>query len=249
VPPDAFSSDGQLWGMPVFKWDILKERNYDWWLQRIKRNRELFDIIRIDHFRAFAAYWEVPASESTAKNGEWKPGPGKDFFSAIKSELGDLPFIAEDLGDVDETVFNLRDEFSFPGMKVLQFAFGGDMPHSVHIPHNHSKNFIVYTGTHDNNTTRGWYKQADDETKNSLKEYTGKDISEEDVHWVLAKMAYASVAATVILPMQDVLNLDENARMNIPASADSNWSWRLLPGQINKDIENKLKHLVTMYNR
>lgn len=249
VPPDAFSDDGQLWGMPVFKWDILKETNYEWWLNRIKRNKELFDIIRIDHFRAFAAYWEVPANESTARNGKWKPGPGNDFFKAVQDELGELPFIAEDLGDVDETVFDLRDEFALPGMKVLQFAFGNDMPHSVHIPHNYSKNFIVYTGTHDNNTTRGWYKTADDKTKQLLKDYAGRDVSEEEVNWVLTRMAYSSVAKIAILPLQDVLNLDESARMNIPASANNNWSWRLTPGQLNKDIENQLKYLVELYNR
>ncbi len=249
VPPDAFSADGQLWGMPVFKWDILKDRNYDWWISRIKRNKELFDLIRIDHFRAFSAYWEVPAGESTAKNGEWKQGPGADFFNTIKNELGQLPFIAEDLGDVDDTVFALRDEFALPGMKVLQFAFGNDLPRSVHIPHNHSKNFIVYTGTHDNNTTRGWYKDADDTTRRLLNEYAGKEISEEEVHWTLARMAYASIAKTVILPLQDVLNLDETARMNIPASAENNWAWRLKPGQINKSTEDKLKQLVDMFNR
>jgi len=249
VPPDAFSADGQLWGMPVFKWDILKERNYDWWISRIKRNIELFDLVRIDHFRAFAAYWEVPANSSTAKNGEWKQGPGSDFFKAVKEALGELPFIAEDLGDVDDTVFSLRDEFALPGMKVLQFAFGNDLPQSVHIPHNHSKNFIVYTGTHDNNTTRGWYKDADEHTRRLLNEYAGKDITEEEVHWVLCKMAYASVATTVILPLQDVLNLDETARMNIPASTESNWAWRVTPGQVNKTTEDKLKKLVYMFNR
>jgi malto-oligosyltrehalose synthase/4-alpha-glucanotransferase len=249
VPPDAFSDDGQLWGMPVFKWDVLKERNYDWWIDRIKRNRELFDLIRIDHFRAFSAYWEVPAGEPTARNGEWKPGPGSDFFTAIQNELGELPFIAEDLGDVDDTVFALRDEFILPGMKVLQFAFGNDLPRSVHIPHNHSGNFIVYTGTHDNNTTRGWYKTADEQTKRSLEEYAGKPVNEDEVHWVLAKMAYASVARIVILPMQDVLNLDETARMNIPASAENNWAWRLVPGQADRPMEDKLRHLVYLYNR
>ncbi len=249
VPPDAFSADGQLWGMPVFKWDVLQERKYDWWIDRIKRNIELFDLVRIDHFRAFAAYWEVPAGASTAKNGQWKPGPGSDFFTAVKEAFGELPFIAEDLGDVDDTVFALRDEFALPGMKVLQFAFGNDLPQSVHIPHNHSKNFIVYTGTHDNNTTRGWYKDADENTRRLLNEYAGKEVSEEEVHWALSRMAYASVAKTVILPMQDVLNLDETGRMNIPASVDNNWAWRLTPGQVNRYLEDKLKELVYLFNR
>lgn len=249
VPPDAFSADGQLWGMPVFKWDVLKERNYDWWIARIRRNRELFDIIRIDHFRAFESYWEVPAGESTAKNGEWKTGPGKDFFAAVQDALGELPFIAEDLGDVDDNVFALRDAFNLPGMKVLQFAFGNDLPHSVHIPHNHSRNFVVYTGTHDNNTTRGWYRTADEETRKLFEQYAARSIGEDDAHWVLARMAYASVARIAILPMQDVLNLDESARMNIPASKDSNWAWRLVPGQLNRSAEDKLREWVWLYNR
>ncbi len=249
TPPDAFSADGQLWGMPVFKWDVLKERKYDWWIQRLKRNIELFDMVRIDHFRAFAAYWNVPANASTAKNGEWKPGPGSDFFKVVEEVLGELPLIAEDLGDVDETVFNLRDEFNLPGMKVLQFAFGNDMPASVHIPHNHNSNFIVYTGTHDNNTTRGWYKQADDDSKKKLEQYVARTVNEEEVFWVMARMAYASIARIAVLPMQDVLNLDESARMNIPASATDNWSWRLTPGQINKTIEERLREWCWLYNR
>lgn len=249
VPPDAFSDEGQLWGMPVFNWQVLKERGYDWWIDRVKRNRELFDLIRIDHFRAFAAYWEVPADAPTAKTGEWKPGPGSDFFNAIQDAIGELPFIAEDLGDVDETVFALRDEFVMPGMKVLQFAFGGDMPRSLHIPHNHSRNFIVYTGTHDNNTTLGWYKEADETTRQMLHRYADRHITEEDVHWILCRMAYASVARIAILPMQDVLNLDSWARMNTPSSAENNWAWRLKQDQLNKSVEEKLRQLVEMYNR
>src|SRR5437764_4399737 len=172
VPPDAFSDDGQLWGMPVFKWDVLKEQNYNWWIERLRRNMELFDLVRLDHFRAFSSYWEVPAGESTARNGSWRPGPASDFFEAVQKELGSLPFVAEDLGEIDDPVYQLRDEFSLPGMKVLQFAFGTDMPRSVHIPHNYDPNFIVYTGTHDNNTTRGWFTtEADDQTRASLEAY------------------------------------------------------------------------------
>lgn len=249
VPPDAFSADGQLWGMPVFRWEVMQADGFEWWLKRVRRNRELFDIIRIDHFRAFESYWEVPAGSSTAKHGSWQPGPGAAFFEAVQQDLGELPFIAEDLGDVDDAVFNLRDAFQLPGMKVLQFAFGNDMPHSVHIPHNHGKNFIVYTGTHDNNTTRGWFKSADDQTKSMLNQYAGRNVTEDDVHWILARLAYGSVARIAILPIQDILNLDESGRMNIPASAQSNWAWRLVPGQLNKDVEQKLKELVAMYNR
>src|SRR4029078_958503 len=163
VPPDAFSADGQLWGMPVFKWDVLKERNYDWWIERLKKNIELFDIVRLDHFRAFDEYWEVRPDAATAKHGQWKPCPGKDFFETVQKELGQLPFIAEDLGEITPSVYQLRDAFGLPGMKVLQFAFGDDMPRSPHINHHHDQNFIVYTGTHDNNTTAGWYRtEADD---------------------------------------------------------------------------------------
>ncbi|CAA9485755.1 MAG: GH77 [uncultured Segetibacter sp.] len=159
VPPDAFSDDGQLWGMPVFLWDVLKKHHYDWWIERFKKNMELFDLLRLDHFRAFADYWEVPAKEKTARNGKWKPGPGADFFKAVKKALGDLPFIAEDLGEINDPVYELRDEFSFPGMKVLMFAFGDEMPKNPYVPHNYSENFVAYTGTHDNNTIRGWYRQ------------------------------------------------------------------------------------------
>lgn len=250
VPPDAFSADGQLWGMPVFKWNVLKERNYDWWMERLKKNIELFDIIRLDHFRAFDKYWEVAAEENTARNGQWKPGPGKDFFDAVKKELGELPFIAEDLGEITQSVYQLRDAFYLPGMKVLQFAFGGDMPHSPHISHHHEQNFIVYTGTHDNNTTLGWYKtETDDEIKKRIGTYLGKTFNENEIHKELSRLAYSSVAKIVILPMQDILGLDENARMNKPSSGDNNWNWRLTPGQLSGDAEHQLKEWTALFDR
>lgn len=250
TPPDAFSADGQLWGMPVFKWDVLKENNYDWWIRRLKKNMDLFDLVRLDHFRAFADYWEVPANESTAKNGEWKPGPSHDFFEAIQKALQELPFVAEDLGEINDAVFQLRDAFRLPGMKVLAFAFDESMPQSDYIPHNYSFNFIAYTGTHDNNTIRGWFrKDIDDSTRNRLRHYAGRSIEEHEVHLVLGRMAYSSVAKTVILPVQDVLGLDENARMNTPSSAQNNWAWRLLPHQFSVDAENRLKEWVWLFNR
>lgn len=250
VPPDAFSDDGQLWGMPVFKWEVLKERNYDWWIERLKKNIEMFDIVRLDHFRAFDEYWEVPAGETTAKNGQWKACPGKDFFETVQKELGELPFIAEDLGEITPGVYQLRDAFRLPGMKVLQFAFGGDMPQSPHISHHHEQNFIVYTGTHDNNTTVGWYKtETDDEMKRRMYQYLGKYFNENEVHKELGRLAYSSVGKIVILPMQDVLGLDEGSRMNKPSSGENNWNWRLVPGQLSADTENQLKEWAYLYDR
>lgn len=250
VPPDYFNDNGQLWGMPLFKWDVLKNRNYDWWVKRIKRNMQLYDLLRLDHFRAFSSYWDVPAHEETAKNGEWKPGPGSDFFRVLKQELGELPFVAEDLGDIDQPVFDLRDEFALPGMQVLQFAFGDDSPQSVHVPHNSNPNSIVYTGTHDNNTTLGWYKQDVTEINiKNLEDYSGMKIKKENIHLALSKLAYLTTARIVILPMQDVLGLDEGARMNIPASASKNWEWRLTSSQINKKDAERLRKWVRLYNR
>ncbi|MCU7549673.1 malto-oligosyltrehalose synthase [Chitinophagaceae bacterium LB-8] len=249
VPPDAFSADGQLWGMPVFRWDVLKERGYDWWIQRLKKNKELFDLVRLDHFRAFVSYWEVPAGSETARNGEWKEGPGSDFFSVVQQELGGLPFVAEDLGEVDETVYRLRDEFNLPGMKVLQFAFSEDIAHSPHIPHNYGENFVVYTGTHDNNTTLGWYRQEGQNDRYRLNQYLGYNVPENEVSRVLGRLAYGSVGRTVILPLQDVLSLDESARMNIPSSGEENWRWRLVPGQLNGNAEHLLREWTALYNR
>ncbi|GAB2793677.1 hypothetical protein GCM10027275_43290 [Rhabdobacter roseus] len=250
VPPDAFSTTGQLWGMPVYQWEVLKEQGYAWWVDRLKRNMELFDLVRLDHFRGFAAYWEVPGGEETAVNGLWVPGPGADFFEAVQAELGELPFVAEDLGDIDAAVLRLRDQFNLPGMKVLHFAFSDNMPRNEYIPHQYSYNFIAYTGTHDNNTTRGWYRQeADEATRRRLELYVGHSVSEEDVHRVMARLAYASVAKIAILPIQDVLGLDETARMNIPASTEANWAWRLRPGQLTTAGEKQLQEWTWLYNR
>ncbi|WMJ74211.1 malto-oligosyltrehalose synthase [Cytophagaceae bacterium ABcell3] len=250
VPPDYFNANGQLWGMPVFKWEVLKQRNYDWWIQRLRKNMELYDFLRLDHFRAFADYWEVPAGEETAINGTWKDGPGKDFFEAVKKALGDLPFIAEDLGDINELVHNLRDDLKLPGMKVLQFAFGDDLPESIYIPHNYTPLYIAYTGTHDNNTTKGWFRQdAGSIERKNMEKYTGIKVTDDNVHEVLARLAYSSVAKTAILPIQDVLGLDEQARMNIPASVEKNWLWRLKKGALKPSIEKKLRNWTRTFNR
>ncbi len=244
VPPDSFSEDGQLWGMPVFNWDALREQKYEWWIERLRKNTELFDLTRLDHFRAFADYWVVPGGEQTAVNGEWKLGPGSDFFKAVELSLGGLPFVAEDLGEISPAVFELRDEFHLPGMKVLQFAFGESMAESDYIPHNYTSNFIAYTGTHDNNTIRGWFKnELDEESCSRLEEYFGRSLNENDVYWVMARLAYSSVAKMAVIPVQDLLNLDESCKMNSPGSGEDNWTWRLTPGQIDRRSGRTIKAL------
>ncbi|GAC1416774.1 MAG: hypothetical protein NVS1B13_11980 [Flavisolibacter sp.] len=247
VPPDFFSQKGQLWGMPVFNWQALKENNYSWWIQRLRRNFDLFDIVRLDHFRAFAAYWRVAAPASSAENGSWQGGPGAEFFETLLKEFKNLPLIAEDLGEIDPSVNDLRDRFHLPGMKVLQFAFGAEQNISPHIPHNFHQNFIVYTGTHDNNTTRGWYRLEKHKVHHPLSTYLNKEVSEITVADELGRLAYSSVGQTVILPMQDILKLDEEARMNIPSTAKNNWTWQLKPGEL-EGIEH-LRHWVNLYNR
>jgi 4-alpha-glucanotransferase len=250
VPPDYFNADGQLWGMPVFNWDVLKKQNYRWWMQRLQKNASLYDIVRLDHFRAFADYWEVPSNEKTAKNGKWQLGPGAEFFTIAKRELGNLPFIAEDLGMITEPVYKLRDKFEFPGMKVLQFAFGSNMSESDYIPHNYKPNFIVYTGTHDNNTTLGWFrKDAGQTEKKNLNRYLRKKITESNVSGELIQLAYSSVAKIAIVPFQDALELDEKSRMNMPASIKNNWLWRVRKTEITEGVERKLASWSELYNR
>ena len=250
VPPDYFNSNGQLWGMPVFRWSVLKKKKYRWWQERIRKNIEMFSLLRLDHFRAFESYWEVPAGDKTAKNGKWKPGPGIEFFSFLKRKLGPLPFIAEDLGEITDEVRHLRDTCGFPGMKVLQFAFHKGMSDSEHIPHNYDRNFAAYTGTHDNNTTVGWFRQdASHVERNNLMRYLGKEINEDNVHAELSRAAYASVADLVVLPMQDLLGLDETHRMNKPAAIAGNWSWRLSADVRLAPLAAQLKLWTTLYNR
>jgi 4-alpha-glucanotransferase len=250
VPPDYFSAEGQLWGMPVYNWDALKQNNYSWWLQRIRKNLEYFDLIRLDHFRAFSAYWEVPGGEKTAINGTWVQGPGVDFFNQIKEQLGHLPFVAEDLGDIDEAVHQLRDEFGLPGMRVLQFAFGADTPISDHIPHNYTINSFAYTGTHDNNTLKGWFTEdCSKENRSAMNAYMGQKISEKNICNALIRQCYASVAKAAILPVQDVLELDGSNRMNMPASAKGNWTWRVTADQLTGETAKKILALTRLFNR
>jgi len=250
VPPDYFSANGQLWGMPVFRWDALKEQHYGWWLRRIQKNLEYFNLIRLDHFRAFSEYWEVPGGSKNAVGGHWVPGPGGGFFEKIKSELGNLPFVAEDLGEIDEAVYRLRDKFGLPGMRVLQFAFDRSMPVSPHIPHNYSPNSFAYTGTHDNNTSRGWYTaDLGPKDRKRVEGYLGKKLYAKDINCEMIRLCYSSAAKTAIIPMQDILGLDESARMNIPSSAAANWSWRMSENHPGVPEITFLQSLVMMYNR
>ncbi|RAJ27288.1 malto-oligosyltrehalose synthase [Pedobacter cryoconitis] len=251
VPPDYFNADGQLWGMPVYNWKAMEKSKYDWWVQRIKRNMDLYDLIRLDHFRAFSSYWEVPAGSSSAKFGSWKKGPGKPLFDALIAKFGTIPVIAEDLGEIDAEVVALRDQYQLPGMKVLQFAFGEDSPVSVHAPHNFTTvNCLVYTGTHDNNTTRNWYeKDIDKDARLMIASYTGVKVSKRNISETLIRLAYASTANIVIVPIQDILNKGAKARMNVPASIKRNWVWRIKPKELNDIIGSYLNDLVRRYSR
>jgi len=250
VPPDYFNADGQLWGMPVYNWAKLKVDNYAWWVNRIRKNLAWFNLLRLDHFRAFSAYWAVPATDKTAINGTWLPGPGADLFKVLKKEFGKLPFVAEDLGEIDEPVRQLRDQFKLPGMKVLQFAFGDDLPYSEHAPHHHAENYLVYTGTHDNNTTRGWYENdINKRTIRQIATYTGTKIKADQVSKHMIQLAFASVCKIAIVPLQDLLNLDNRSRMNMPASTSGNWTWQATNHNLNQIPVKWLRELTQLYQR
>ena len=248
VPPDAFSETGQRWGNPLYDWDKLKATGYHWWIKRLRWKVETCDIIRLDHFRGFEAYWEIPAEEETAVKGRWVPGPNRDLFDAARRVLGKLPFIAEDLGLITPEVEELRQELDIPGMKVLQFAFGDRGAH-IYLPHSYAPDFVVYTGTHDNDTTLGWWKNSASEEER-LAAATYLNITrEEDIAWSFVRGALTSVANLAIIPVQDVLGLDSDARMNIPSKPDGNWSWRLRKGQLTEDLARRLARLVELTDR
>lgn len=249
VPPDLFSKTGQLWGTPVYDWNNLKLSDFEWWISRLRQNLLLFDVVRLDHFRAFSAYWEVPAGHETAINGSWKKTPGSEFFSELKKEFPQMPFIAEDLGSLDQPVFDLLHEFNFPGMKVLQFAFGDPNRQNPYLPYNHLPNNVVYTGTHDNNTTRGWYEDAGSEVKEHLEKYTGRTVTNENVAAVLHRMSLQSVAALAVTPLQDIVNLGKEALMNVPGSMKGNWSWRIKQEDMPLERIAELKQLNDLYGR
>lgn len=249
VPPDAFSSDGQVWGMPVYDWQKMAEDKYEWWVHRVSHHLKFYDILRLDHFRAFSSYWAVPACDQTAIGGQWLPGPGRDLFREIERRCGSLPFIAEDLGEIDDAVYELRDAFHLRGMEILQFAFGDDFPRSLYIPHRHVHSAVVYPGTHDNDTTRGWWTAADDSLRAHLREYFAAEVTGETIADTLCRAAYASVSDIAILPMQDILGLDSSARMNVPAHGGNNWQWRLLPHQLSDEVAGKLSDWCRIYGR
>ncbi len=246
VPPDYFSRTGQLWGNPLYNWEAMAFHRYDWWVDRMRSALSLCDRVRIDHFRGFEAYWEVPATEKTAVNGRWAKGPGDALFNALIDALGSLPLIAEDLGVITPDVEALRDRFGFPGMKILQFAFGSG-PDNPYLPHNHERHAVVYTGTHDNDTTAGWFERLSEEEKRRVLDYLGADGRE--VVWSLIRSALVSVADTAILPLQDVLSLGSDARMNIPGTPGGNWSWRFRAGALSGDVAARLDHLTRLYGR
>jgi len=250
VPPDYFSETGQLWGHPIYRWDVLRETGYEWWINRIDHNLMLCDLVRIDHFRGLVGYWEVPAAEKTAVNGRWVNGPGANLFQALVKRFPFLPIIAEDLGIITPDVREVMRDFDLPGMKVLLFAFGERLSTNPYAPHNFERNCVAYTGTHDNNTTRGWFeREATDEERKRLIDYIGHEVDAGRVHWELIRLLMMSVANITIFPMQDILGLGPDARMNTPAAPYGNWQWRLSPDMLKPDIATKLRAMTELYRR
>jgi len=248
VPPDYFSATGQLWGNPIYNWEQLQETNFEWWVRRVKGILALVDIIRIDHFRGLESYWSVPEGETTAVNGRWIKAPGLALFNKIREKLGVLPIMAEDLGEIDQDVIDLRDHFQFPGMNILHFAFGSES-HNPYLPFNINHNSVVYTGTHDNNTTVGWYYDNTSEYgQKHLSEYIGAHSS-HGVAWDLIRLALSSVSNQAIIPLQDIFSLGSDARMNTPGLAEGNWGWRYRAEALNSEYSTRLRDMVMIYGR
>jgi 4-alpha-glucanotransferase len=246
VPPDYFSATGQRWGNPLYRWDRIMADDFRWWLERLGSQLAMFDILRLDHFRGFEKYWEIPASADTAIHGRWVAAPGEALFTRLQEAHGSLPLVAEDLGIITPEVEALRDRFALPGMKILQFAFSGG-PANPYLPHNHVRQSVVYTGTHDNDTTLGWYQQCEDEQRQAVVEYLGNPT--EPMPWPLIRTALASVARLAILPMQDILELGSEHRMNIPGTTVNNWNWQFDWQQVAGDLTGRLRHLIDLYGR
>ncbi len=249
VPPDYFSATGQLWGNPLYKWNEMEKDDFLWWRKRISALLEMVDIIRIDHFRGFDAYWEIPAGSTTAEPGKWKKAPGEKLFKTIEKYLGKLPIIAEDLGVITKSVTELREKYNFPGMKILQFAFGTGMEDRF-LPHNFSQNSVVYTGSHDNDTTRAYFEKEKN-NNNDIYEHAQKYLNYygEDIVGVLIRAAYSSVADIIIIPMQDILKLGSEARMNFPGKVGGWWSWRFTWNQVDPGLASHYKELSELYER
>ncbi len=246
-PPDAFSADGQLWGNPLYRWDDMKENDYSWWVRRMRHNVRLFDVTRIDHFRGFAGYYAIPYGDTTARNGEWRKGPGIDFFRSVKKQLGKMNLIAEDLGYLTPDVIKMQKASGYPGMKVLQFAFDS-REESDYLPHNYEKNCVVYTGTHDNDTTAGWFKSANRKDVQMAKKYLNVRLN-KDGAWAFIRAAYGSVANLAVIPMQDFLNLGSEARINTPSTLGGNWIWRMKEDAASEELAKKIRDLAELYCR
>ena len=247
VPPDYFSETGQLWGNPVYNWEKLQKQDFKWWVQRFQSMLDYTDITRIDHFRGFESYWAVEKGEETAINGEWVEAPGTALFEVIKDKLGRLPIIAEDLGVITPEVEALRDRFEFPGMKILQFAFGSG-PGNPYLPFNYPRNCIAYTGTHDNDTTLGWFEKLSEGEKEHILRYLGS-TSDEGINWDLVRLVFSSVADVAIVPLQDIIGLGSEGRMNKPAVAEGNWEWRYRSEALTNKQKEFLKTLTEIYGR
>ena len=246
-PPDAFSADGQLWGNPLFRWDVMREDGYSWWTMRLRKMSTLYDVIRIDHFRGFDSYYAIPGKDTTARNGVWRNGPGMELFRAVEEKLGKPDIIVEDLGFLTPSVLQLVADSGYPGMKVVQFAFDS-RDDSDYMPHNYDKHCVVYTGTHDNDTILGWMKQAPKNSVKKAKEYL-RMTKEEGYNWGMMCGAWMSSANLAVVTMQDLIGLGSSARMNVPSTLGGNWTWRALPGQINAPLANKLHHKTELYGR
>ena len=257
VPPDYFSETGQYWGNPIFDWERMLTDGFKWWISRVRAAFQIVDIVRLDHFRGFAACWEIPAGDKTAEDGRWVEAPGRELFAAIRNALGELPIIAEDLGVITPDVEQLRDECGFPGMRVLQFAFGSDAK-NINLPHNYHSRVVAYTGTHDNDTTLGWFRSFGSESSTRTAEQIESerdfclkylDTNGDEIHWDFIRAVFASVANTAVVPMQDLLGLGSEARMNLPNSNTANWRWRFKASDLSNELSTRLRQLTELYGR
>ncbi|MCH3965080.1 MAG: 4-alpha-glucanotransferase [Clostridium sp.] len=246
-PPDEFSDKGQLWGNPVYRWDYLKSSGYRWWLERLKKNSDMYDVVRIDHFKGFESFWQIPRGEKSAANGKWVKGPGIEFFRKIKEDIKNMDIIAEDLGYLTDDVIKLREESGYPGMKVLEFAFDSAKD-SIYLPHNHERNCVVYTGTHDNEPVMGWIQNTGKENFDFAKRYLGLS-KEEGYNWGFIRGALSSVAELAVIPLQDYLGLGDGARMNTPSTMGENWKWRIKRGRLTEKLAHKIKNITEIYGR